>query len=231
MRHEFSHEYELTERLPRISRADPVRNPFLQSRPLVTTYQPQSTMVRGCISAAAFTLWALTIWSCLMVLSAVERGDGLVLTANFLKMILLGTVAIGLRRRYRWAVRLLLIACIMLVSDFVAPALLLTLEGIQRYITHDTGKIIILGTSGIMFLGIAIAVGLVAWWFWHHRRYFLPHPWIDEWGYRLYVLAAVVSIAIVVADVATTYRMMDELIEPQAEQFRELDRIMYELWS
>jgi hypothetical protein len=228
MRHEFSHENDLFEqRFAPLPSSDRVVIPPVL--PAVAATRPQSGIAAGCISAAAFTFWVMALWSSLLVLSSLASGNGLVLLANALKMLLLGFTAVGLWRRYRWAVHLLLLTCAMFCADFAGPTLLLTLEGMNRYMTNETGKLLMLGASGMMFLGIAAVLSLIGWWFWHNRQHFSPHPPVDEWGYRVYLLAVVMATAIVVADIASTYRMMDELVETQADRFRRLDRMMSDL--
>ncbi|NDJ85978.1 MAG: hypothetical protein GYB66_08840, partial [Chloroflexi bacterium] len=66
-------------------------------------------------------------------------------------------------------------------------------------------------------------------WFWRKRDGFVPHPGVEASGYRLHLLALVIAGVVIVAAVVNTIDEMDSLLESQARDFRELDRVSREM--
>ncbi len=224
MRHEFSDEIEVHYETPLAPSVEPVQ--AVEPRPVQGQSRSTTLVNHGCVSAASFTLWMLAVLAVFGFFTSLATGDGLRALANGLETLLIGATAVGLRLRHRWSVYLVLMVCLMLGGELIASSVVLALEIVNRYLTHTASRVVVWGFIGFSHLTIIAVMSAIGWWFWRRRLRFLSYPPIEEWGYRLYLVAFVIAVAAIIADSAVTYYSLDELIRPYADEFRNLDQSM-----
>jgi hypothetical protein len=202
---------------------------FAQTPP-VPLYRPAAPLVRpGCVVAtsAVFFFMAMTV-SCRLI-SSLAENDLFGVLANFILGVLLVMASVGLIRMYRWAVNLVLLYCIAWSVEFLGTQLI-SLSILNQNLTHPMSKAVVYGAWFAVSATVILFPTAIFWWFWRKRRSFVGHPLVESWGRAVYVLAAVVMVAGVVASLISATQTLPDALEPQARDLRQIDRQMDELW-
>jgi hypothetical protein len=191
---------------------------------------PAEPLVRpGCVAATSALFFFMSTMASWRFIAALSESDAFGVLANASLSFLLVMIAIGLFRRYRWAVHLLLLYCVVWSVEFIGTQLV-ALSILNPHVNHPVTIVTLWG----VWLGVAGAVLLFPavgfWWFWRKRRYFIALPVVETWGRAVYALALAVMIAGAAQSVLDARRTMPDQLEPQIEQVEDVDRQMQELW-
>lgn len=189
-----------------------------------------ATASRGCVSVTTFVLVVLSSLAFMSLCGSLTEGLPLAAFGDLLAAGLYTTVAVGLWKQARWAANLMLLVCFLLAAGFVVSPTILTLEIMHLYITFTPARLILVGTIAAMSGFMILLISIVAWWYWSRRRLFLPMPFVDAWGYRLYLVVALIIAAILIADGWTTYQTRHEILAPQVSELQRLNRMMEQTW-